>query len=151
MAMSGGKDDGSPMMEMNTTPLIDVMLVLLIMFIITIPVATHSVNIDLPSPAPSNPLQQVKPDKNKVVITSADVIQWNGAPTTQGQLVTLLQQTTTLNPEPELQYEPDAQASYDLSAHVLNIIKGSGVTKFGFVHNELYANFNRAAGTAKPN
>ena len=48
MAMSGGKDDGSPMMEMNTTPLIDVMLVLLIMFIITIPVATHSVDIDLP-------------------------------------------------------------------------------------------------------
>ena len=151
MSMSGGSDDGEPMMEMNTTPLIDVMLVLLIMFIITIPVATHSVNIDLPSPAPSNPLQQVKPDKNKVVITSADVIQWNGAPTTQGQVVTLLQQTTTLNPEPELQYEPDAQASYDLSAHVLNIIKGSGVTKFGFVHNELYANFNRAAGTAKPN
>ena len=65
--------------------------------------------------------------------------------------MTLLQKTTTMNPEPELQYEPDAQAGYDLSAHVLNIIKGSGVTKFGFVHNELYANFNRAAGTAKPN
>jgi len=151
MAMSGGKDDGSPMMEMNTTPLIDVMLVLLIMFIITIPVATHSVNIDLPSPAPTPPTDVVKPDKNKVTITSADIIQWNGNPTTPGQLVTLLQQTTTLNPEPELQYEPDAQASYDLSAKVLNIIKGSGVTKFGFVHNELYANFNRAAGTAKPN
>jgi hypothetical protein len=53
MAMSGGKDDGSPMMEMNTTPLIDVMLVLLIMFIITIPVATHAVNIDLPVPNPN--------------------------------------------------------------------------------------------------
>ena len=52
MAMSGGKDDGEPMMEMNTTPLIDVMLVLLIMFIITIPVATHAVNIDLPTPTP---------------------------------------------------------------------------------------------------
>jgi len=147
MSMSGGSDDGEPMMEMNTTPLIDVMLVLLIMFIITIPVATHSVNIDLPSPSVVPPDHVVKTDKNKVVITSADVIQWNGAPTTQGQLVTLLQQSTTLNPEPELQYE----AGYDLSAHVLNIIKGSGVTKFGFVHNELYANFNRAAGTAKPN
>jgi biopolymer transport protein ExbD len=54
MAMSGGKDDGSPMMEMNTTPLIDVMLVLLIMFIITIPVATHSVDIDLPVPNPAD-------------------------------------------------------------------------------------------------
>ena len=94
MSKSGGSDDGEPMMEMNTTPLIDVMLVLLIMFIITIPVATHSVNIDLPSPAPTPPNDVVKPDKNKVVITSADVIQWNGTPTTQGQLVTLLQKTS---------------------------------------------------------
>ena len=54
MAMSGGKDDGSPMMDINTTPLIDVMLVLLIMFIITIPVATHAVNMDLP-PRVDNP------------------------------------------------------------------------------------------------
>ena len=52
MAMSGGRDDGSPMMEMNTTPLIDVMLVLLIMMILSIPPATHSVNIDLPVPSP---------------------------------------------------------------------------------------------------
>ena len=63
MAMSGGKDDGSPMMEMNTTPLIDVMLVLLIMFIITIPVATHSVDIDLPRPElPDAPKMPDLPD-----------------------------------------------------------------------------------------
>ena len=68
MAMSGGKDDGSPMMDMNTTPLIDVMLVLLIMFIITIPVATHAVNIDLPNPSAPPPDVVVKRDKNKVVI-----------------------------------------------------------------------------------
>ena len=61
MAMSGGKDDGAPMMEMNMTPLIDVLLVLLIMFIITIPVATHSIDIDLPQPNPNPPPDMVDP------------------------------------------------------------------------------------------
>ena len=146
MAMSGGKDDGSPMMEMNTTPLIDVMLVLLIMFIITIPVATHAVNIDLPAPVdnPSNP--PVDPVKNKVVLTTDNQILWNGNVIQQGQLVSLLQEGMKMAVEPELQFEPDANASYDLSARVLNIIKGSGVTKFGFVGNERYASFNKAAG-----
>ena len=78
MAMSGGKDDGSPMMEINTTPLIDVMLVLLIMFIITIPVATHSVDIDLPvsNDTPNDP-PPVDPVKNKVVLTQDNKILWN--------------------------------------------------------------------------
>ncbi|MET0587998.1 MAG: biopolymer transporter ExbD, partial [Novosphingobium sp.] len=83
MAMSGGKDDGSPMMEMNTTPLIDVMLVLLIMFIITIPVATHSIDIDLPMPNPNDPPPPpIQPDKNKVVLTRNGEILWNGTPLT---------------------------------------------------------------------
>ena len=69
MAMSGGKDDGAPMMEMNMTPLIDVLLVLLIMFIITIPVATHSIDIDLPQPNPNPPPDMVDPIKNKIVLT----------------------------------------------------------------------------------
>ena len=146
MAMSGGRDDGAPMMEMNTTPLIDVMLVLLIMFIITIPVATHSVNIDLPSPTPPTNLPPPKTDKNKVTLTPDNRIVWDGNNVTQGQLLSLLQQTAKMKPEPELQFEPDPQAAYDLSAHVLNIIKGSGVTKFGFVGNEQYASFSKAAG-----
>ena len=75
MAMSGGKDDGAPMMEMNMTPLIDVLLVLLIMFIITIPVATHSVDIDLPQPNPNPPPVTVEPDKNKLVLTQDDRMQ----------------------------------------------------------------------------
>jgi biopolymer transport protein ExbD len=151
MAMSGGKDDGSPMMEMNTTPLIDVMLVLLIMFIITIPVATHAVNIDLPSSQSPPPLTLVKPDKNKVVITPANQILWNGNPVNSGQLVSLLQQTMAMTTEPELQYQPDPQAGYELSVNVLNIIKGSGVTKFGFVGNENFLSISRAPGTPKPN
>ena len=144
MAMSGGKDDGSPMMEMNTTPLIDVMLVLLIMFIITIPVATHAVNIDLPTPQPNPPDVIVEPVKNKVVLTRDNKVLWNGSAVNTGQLVTLLQQSMAMKPEPELQFEPEPEASYDLSARVLNIIKGSGVTKFGFVGNERYAGFGKA-------
>ncbi len=141
MAMAGGKDDGAPMMEMNMTPLIDVLLVLLIMFIITIPVATHSVDIDLPAPSPV-PEDFVEPDKNKLILTQTDVILWNGNPITDGQLRTLLEQSRAMAVEPELQFEPEALASYDLTAKVLQIIKASGVTKFGFVGNERYRTFS---------
>jgi len=144
MAMSGGKDDGSPMMEMNTTPLIDVLLVLLIMFIMSIPVATHAVNIDLP--APSNeppPPDMVDPIVNKIVLTPTGQILWNGTAISDPELVRNLQETLRFALEPELQFEPEANASYDLSAKVLNIIKGSGVTKFGFVGNDKYRSFGK--------
>ena len=142
MAMSGGHDDGQPMMEMNTTPLIDVMLVLLIMLIFTLPVATHSIDIDLPQ-ASNVPTENIDPIKNKIVLTPQDQILWNGTPITDNQLVANLQQTLTFAVEPELQYEPESEASYDLAAKVLNIIKASGVTKFGFVGNEKYREFGK--------
>ncbi len=142
MAMAGGKDDGAPMMEMNMTPLIDVLLVLLIMFIITIPVATHSVDIDLPQPSPATDII-VEPVQNKLILTQADQILWNGQPISEGQLVTLLQQSRGMAVEPELQFEPEARASYEISARVLNLLKASGVTKFGFVGNEQYRTFGR--------
>ena len=143
MAMSGGSDDGSPMMDMNMTPLIDVLLCLLIIFIMSIPVATQSVDIDLPAPAPPTDII-VEPVKNKLVLTAADQILWNGNPINQGNLVSLLQQSRTMAVEPELQFEPEPRASYDLSSKVLNIIKASGVTKFGFVGNEQYRVFGKA-------
>ncbi len=146
MGMSGGKLDGQPMLDMNMTPLIDVLLVLLIMFIITIPVATHSVDIDLPQDNSANPPPDIDPIKNKLVLSGEDQILWNAEPITQGQLVTLLQESTQMSVEPELQFEPEPQASYDLSAKVLQIIKASGVTKFGFVGNEKYRSF----GTGGP-
>ena len=149
MAMSGGKDDGSPMMEMNTTPLIDVMLVLLIMFIITIPVATHATNIDLPNPSAPPPDTIIKRDKNKVVIMPDSSILWNNTPMDEGQLLSALQATMNIKPEPELQFQPDPQAPYDTTAKVLNIIKGSGVTAFGFVGNEQFSEFGKAPGLGK--
>lgn len=143
MGMAGGKLDGEPMIDMNMTPLIDVLLVLLIMFIITIPVATHSVDIDLPQPDPNPVPITVDPVKNKLVLTQDGQILWNATPISQGQLVTTLQETTTMPVEPELQFEPEALASYDLTAKVLQIIKVSGVTKFGFVGNEKYRVFGK--------
>ena len=143
MAMSGGTDDGAPMMEMNMTPLIDVLLVLLIMFIITIPVATHAVNIDLPQPNPNDPQQDIDPVKNKVVLTANNEIMWNGTQIDGARLLTTLQSTTRMDPEPELQFQPEPQASYDLSAQVLQIIKASKVSKFGFVGNEQFAEFGK--------
>ena len=146
MAMSGGKDDGAPMIEMNMTPLIDVLLVLLIMFIITIPVATHAVNIDLPQPNPNPPPEdQIDPIKNKIVLTQTDEILWNGTTLDESELVRNLNLTREIQPEPELQFEPEALASYELSARVLNVIKASGVTKFGFVGNERYRTFGSTA------
>jgi biopolymer transport protein ExbD len=143
--MSGGKDDGQPMMEMNVTPLIDVMLVLLIMLIMTLPPITNSVNIDLPTPS-TVPTNNVEPVKNKIVLSNNDEILWNGLAINDAQLVANLQQTLTFAVEPELQFEPEPNASYNLSAQVLNIIKQSGVTKFGFVGNEKY----RVFGTGGP-
>ena len=142
MAMSGGKDDGAPMMEMNMTPLIDVLLVLLIVFIMSIPVATHAVNIDLPVAAPPTD-EIIDPVRNKIVLTPSNEILWNGEAITPNQLVGNLQRTLAFSVEPELQFEPEANASYDLSAKVLNIIKMSGVTKFGFVGNEKYRIFGK--------
>ncbi|EIZ79711.1 biopolymer transport ExbD transmembrane protein [Novosphingobium sp. Rr 2-17] len=144
MAMTGGKDDGSPMMDMNTTPLIDVMLVLLIMFIITIPVATHSIDIDLPVASPPNPNPpKIDPVKNKVMLTQDNMILWNGNPIDENTLRNSLEATTRMNPEPELQFQPAPEASYELSAGVLQVIKASAVSKFGFVGNEQFANFGK--------
>ena len=138
MAMSAGREDGEPMMEMNTTPLIDVMLVLLIMFIITIPIQTHAVKVDLPVNDPNAAKTVIDPQKNKVVIDPAGTISWNGAPVDGVTLQQYLEQTTQIKPEPELHFQPDPQARYARVDEVLAVIKRSGVTKLGFIGNEQY-------------
>ncbi|EQB11862.1 MULTISPECIES: ExbD/TolR family protein [Sphingomonadaceae] len=140
MAMSAGSEDGEPMVEMNTTPLIDVMLVLLIMFIITIPIQTHAVKIDLPQNAPPSD-SVIDPVKNKVAIDAGGVITWNGSPIDLLTLRQYLQQSLRLPVEPELQFQPDAQTRYVVVDSVLAEIKRAGVTKLGFVGNEQYGNF----------
>ena len=139
-AKSRGAQDDAPMSEMNTTPLIDVMLVLLIMFIITIPIQTHAVKIDLPQNAPPTD-SVVDPVKNKVAIDAGGVITWNGAPIDLLTLRQYLQQSLRLPVEPELQFQPNAQTRYVVVDEVLAEIKRAGVTKLGFVGNEQYGNF----------
>ena len=141
MAMSGGTEDGEPMGEMNTTPLIDVMLVLLIMFIITIPIQTHAVKVDLPQNSDNQNQPQVDPVKNKIVIDPNGNLSWNGAPVNEVTLTQYLEQTKTMTPEPELHFQPDATAKYDRVDQVLAIIKRANVGKLGFIGNEQYREF----------
>ena len=140
MAMSGGKEDGAPMMEMNMTPLIDVLLVLLIMFIITIPIQTHAVKVDLPVNSPNPPQNPVNPEKNKISIDPAGVIAWNGAPVDEVTLRQYLDQSAGMTPEPELHFQPDPQARYEVVDRTLAVIKRSAITKLGFIGNEQYRN-----------
>ncbi len=139
MAMSGGKDDGAPMMDMNMTPLIDVLLVLLIMFIITIPVQTHAVKVDLPVNSANNP-PPVDAQKNKIVIDAQGQVTWNSVPVDDTTLAQFLEQTKAIQPEPELHFQPLPDARYEVVDRVLAVVKRSGVTKLGFIGNEQYAN-----------
>jgi biopolymer transport protein ExbD len=133
-------ESAEPMMEINTTPLIDVMLVLLIMIIMTIPIQSHAVKLDLPQDSPSNP-PPIDPVKNKVVITPQGQVLWNGVPVSLTTLRQYLDLTTTMHPVPELHLQPDAQARYELVDEVLAVCKRAQVTAMGFVGNEAYANF----------
>ena len=139
MAMSSGGAEGEPMMDINTTPLIDVMLVLLIMFIITIPVQTHAVKLDLPAPNNSPP-PPILPTKNEVAVTNTDQILWNGTPVDLLTLRQYLDQSQTLSPIPELHIRPAQDARYEKVDEVLAQTKRANITKMGFVGNEAYAN-----------
>jgi len=133
-----------PLGEINTTPLIDVMLVLLVMLILTIPAAVNQVPVDLP-PIEDQPQHIINHDKNLVAITPDNRITWNAGPVSESELAGLLQASRKLAPEPELQFEPAPDASYDTAAKVLNTIKRSGITAFGFVGNDRYTRFGKAA------
>src|SRR5215217_3094491 len=140
MQTTSSNEAGEPMMDINMTPLIDVMLVLLIMFIITIPIQTHAVKLDLPVNQDTNP-PPVEPTKNKVVITAAGQILWNGAPVNDQQLRQYLEASQQMNPIPELHLQPEPEARYELVDQVLAVTKRANVSKMGFVGNEQYATF----------
>ena len=140
MQTTGDNESGEPMLDMNVTPLIDVMLVLLIMFIITIPIQTHAVKLDLPVNQQNQPPPPINPVKNILSINNRDQVLWNGAPVTMQQLRSYLDTTQQMNPIPELHLQPDATARYEIVDKVLAVTKQAQVQKMGFVGNEYYMN-----------
>ncbi len=141
MQTTSNNTSAEPMLEMNMTPLIDVLLVLIIMFIITIPIQSHAVKLDLPQNQESVEPPPVDPVKNKIVVTQAGAILWNGAPVDQNTLRTYLDTSQQMNPIPELHLQPEPDAAYGLVDEVLAITKRAKVEKMGFVGNEAYMNF----------
>jgi biopolymer transport protein ExbD len=141
MSMQTTSDNaaGEPMVDMNITPLIDVLLVLIIMLIITIPPQTHAVKLDLPANTPTTP-PPINPLKNILSINAGDQVLWNGQPVTMIQLRQYLDTTQQMNPVPELHLQPDATARYEVVDEVLAVTKKAHVQKMGFVGNEYYMN-----------
>lgn len=129
-SLSGGAHS-QPMNEINTTPLVDVMLVLLVIFIITAPLLTHAVKIDLPQ-ATSQPLPE-KPDVISIAIDDVGKIYWNDVPVVQGELALKLQQIADKKPQPELQIRADKATRYQVLAEVMAEAQNAGVTKLGFL------------------
>jgi biopolymer transport protein ExbD len=138
MQTTGSNESGEPMMDINTTPLIDVMLVLLIMFIITIPPQTHAVKLDLPQDSGDTTPPPIDPVKNKIVVTQAGAVLWNGAPVNLTQLRQYLDVTQQMDPIPELHLQPEPEARYVIVDEVLAVTKQAKVSKMGFVGNEAY-------------
>ena len=131
---SSADDDGDVMVDINTTPLIDVMLVLLIMFIITIPVMTHAVKLDMPRPTNAPP-PPVQPEVIDIEIDFDGTILWNGSVVENvDRLEVFFRQESQKDPQPELHMRPDKRAKYDVVARVLASAQRNRMTKIGFVN-----------------
>lgn len=133
MAITAGSRSGEPMMEINTTPLIDVMLVLLIMFIITLPVMTHSVKLDLPA-TPNPPADRLSPINLEIDFDGAII--WNGAVVPLAMLDGYFRTEALKQPQAELHLRPHRRADYDTVAKVLAMAQRQGLKHIGFVGTE---------------
>jgi biopolymer transport protein ExbD len=131
MAFGTQDDTDDVMNEINMTPLVDVMLVLLIIFIITVPVMKHSVNVDLPR-ATSTP-QEAKPDTIRLSVDAQGQYFWNEQRVTEAELLPRLQAEARREPQPELHLRGDRAARYEPIAQALAAAQQSGLRKIGFV------------------
>lgn len=135
MAMAvGERAEGEPMSDINTTPLIDVMLVLLIMLIITIPPQRQAVNLDTPlPPPPGTPPPDVIIPPIRVMIDFDGTIYWDGAIVSQDQMEQQMRYAAQQNPQPELHIEPHRLAKYRYVAAVMAASQRQGLTKIGVI------------------
>ncbi len=137
MAMSvGSGGEGEVMVEMNTTPLIDVMLVLLTLLIITIPIQTHAVKLDMPRPNTNPP--PVPPETVNLDIDFDGTISWNGTAVSIADLDGYLKDAAEKTPQPEIHVNPNRLAKYDTVAEVLAHAQRLGATHIGFVGVDQY-------------
>jgi len=130
----GGFDNnrqGSPMADINVTPMVDVMLVLLVIFIITAPLFTHAVKLDLPS-AQSAPAPE-KPETVTLSINASGEVFWNDAPVAQTDLPARMAEAARKQPQPELQLRADKSTRYEVIAQVMAAAQNNGLNKLGFV------------------
>jgi biopolymer transport protein ExbD len=130
------KTEGGVMMEINMTPLIDVMLVLLTLLIITLPIQTHAVKLDMPQPNQNPP--KIQPVVVNLGVDFDGTILWNGAPVDRSTLDSYFQNAAQSDPQPEIHLNPNKLAKYDTVAKVLADAQRLGVKKIGFTGLEQY-------------
>lgn len=132
MAFGGGLDDNEEVMsEINMTPLVDVMLVLLIIFIITVPVLTHSIKVDLPRA--DNTINDIKPETVNLAVTGEGVYHWNETQVSLEELEQRLSLAAQQDPQPEIHIRGDRQVDYEHVIKAMAAVQKSGILKLGFV------------------
>ena len=138
MQVGGGGGDDAPMVEMNMTPLIDVMLVLLIMFIITIPIQTHAVKMNMPIPSNAQPKEPRPPIR--IDVDFDGTIGWNGVAVTMDELQAKLSEVAAEPDQQEVHLRPNKLVTYKYVAAVMANAQRLGVVKIGLVGNEQFMN-----------
>jgi biopolymer transport protein ExbD len=136
MAMSVSTGEGEVMVEMNTTPLIDVMLVLLTLLIITLPIQTHAVKLDMPTPNATPPT--IIPESVDLGVDFDGTVTWNGTAVDRATMDSYFEDAATKNPQPEIHLNPNRLAKYDMVARVLADAQRLGATHIGFTGIDQY-------------
>jgi biopolymer transport protein ExbD len=133
MSMNVAGDKSGVMCEVNMTPLIDVMLVLIVTLIMTLPIQTHAVKLDMPPPT-DQPPPPVLPEVINLDVDFDDTVYWDGNKVDLNELEGYFRQESKKDPQPEIHLRPDKRSHYDTTAKVLAVAQRNHMTKIGFVN-----------------